>query len=144
MACHMRIVTEDAKLGSPELTLGILNGFAGTQRLPQYVGSAKAYEMILTGDAINGKEAHMLGLANHAVPKEELMTETYRLAERIAIKSKPATERIMHLLPYAKSENFNRGVEEEAKAFAQIFRTSDAKEGVQAFIEKRNPNFQDR
>ncbi|WP_077327306.1 enoyl-CoA hydratase [Virgibacillus siamensis] len=144
MSCHIRIVTENAKLGLPELTLGIIPGFAGTQRLPGYVGTAKAYEMILTGTPISGGEAHQFGLANHAVSEEELVEKSMKLATAIAAKSKPTINNVMHLIPYAKTARFADGVREEAEAFGKIFGSEDAKEGVQAFIEKRKPNFQDK
>ncbi|WP_188453470.1 enoyl-CoA hydratase [Virgibacillus oceani] len=144
MACHIRIVTENTKMGLPELSLGIIPGFAGTQRLPQYVGTAKAYEMILSGEPISGKEACQLGLANQAVAEDAVFTEAMKLAEKIASKSKPAINRIMKLIPYAKVEAFSEGSKAEAKAFGEIFGSEDAKEGVQAFLEKRKPNFQDK
>jgi len=144
MACHIRIVGENAKLGLPELTLGIIPGFAGTQRLPNYVGTAKAYEMILTGQPITGKEALTVGLANHAVQDEGVFEKAFELAETIAAKSKLTIDEVMKLIPYAKSEQFSKGVQEEAKAFGRIFGTEDASEGIQAFIEKRKPNFQDK
>ncbi|MBP1947719.1 enoyl-CoA hydratase [Virgibacillus litoralis] len=144
MACHIRIVSENAKLGLPELTLGIIPGFAGTQRLPHYVGTAKAYEMILSGQPISGTEAKAFGLANQAVKEEEVFNAATKLAEAIAAKSKPTINNIMHLIPYSKTEQFSQGVHEEAQAFGKIFGSEDAKEGVQAFIEKRKPNFQDK
>ncbi|NBJ68947.1 MULTISPECIES: enoyl-CoA hydratase [Clostridia] len=144
MACHMRIVTKSAKLGLPEITLGIIPGFAGTQRLPHYVGSAKAYEMILTGEPISGEEAYSYGLANKVVTEETLEEEAKQLAEKIATKSKLTIQQIMQLIPYAKTGLFAEGVSQEAKAFGQIFGSDDAKEGVQAFIDKRKPNFQDK
>lgn len=143
MACHIRIVTENAKIGLPEATLGIIPGFAGTQRLPQYVGTAKAYEMVLTGEPITGKEAHAFGLVNKVVADNELLAETTKLAEKIAAKSKPSIERIMKLIPFAKTEQFAKGVESEAEAFGAVFGSDDAREGVQAFLEKRKPNFKD-
>lgn len=144
MSCHIRLVTENAKLGLPELTLGIIPGFAGTQRLPQYVGKAKAYEMLLTGTPISGSEAHGYGLANRVVPEDEIFNEALKLAEKIASKSKPTINHIMHLIPFTKSDKFNDGVQEEANAFGEVFGSEDAKEGVQAFLEKRKPNFQDK
>lgn len=144
MACHIRIVTENAKIGLPETTLGIIPGFAGTQRLPQYVGTAKAYEMVLTGEPISGKEAFSLGLANQVVAEDELISKTTELAEKIAAKSKLSINSVMSLIPYAKTEQFATGVDAEAKAFGAIFGSEDAREGVQAFMEKRKPNFQDR
>ena len=144
MACHIRVVSEQAKLGLPELTLGIIPGFAGTQRLPQFVGSAKAYEMILSGDPISGIEAHRLGLANQVFSEDELFSEVTKLATKIAEKSKPTINRIMQLIPYAKTEQFSKGAQAEAKAFGEIFGSDDAREGVKAFMEKRKPKFQDK
>ncbi|MFC4556619.1 enoyl-CoA hydratase [Virgibacillus kekensis] len=144
MSCHIRIVTKNAKLGLPELTLGIIPGFAGTQRLPQHVGTAKAYEMILSGQPIDGQEAKELGLANQAVEEDELLDTAYKLARSIADKSKPSITSVMQLIPYAKTELFSTGVEKEAKAFGGVFGSEDAKEGIQAFIEKRKPEFKDK
>ena len=144
MACHIRIVTENAKMGLPEATLGIIPGFAGTQRLPQYVGTAKAYEMMLTGEPISGKEAHALGLANKLVSEDMLLAEATKLAEKIAAKSQPSIQRIMRLIPLAKTEQFSKGVQLEAEAFGEVFGSEDAREGVQAFLEKRKPNFKDK
>lgn len=144
MACHIRIASENAKLGLPELTLGIIPGFAGSQRLPRYVGSSKAYEMILTGEPISGKEAKYFGLVSQAVPGGDVFTEASKLAGKIAAKSKPAINRIMHLVPYAHVGQFAAGTKAEAQSFGEIFGSDDAKEGIQAFIEKRKPNFLDK
>ncbi|MBO8156401.1 MAG: enoyl-CoA hydratase [Bacillaceae bacterium] len=144
MACHMRIVTEDAKLGLPELTLGIIPGFAGTQRLPRYVGMPKAYEMILTSEPITGEEAFQYGLANMVVSEEELLDTARQLAQKVAQKSGPSIHAVMKLLPYAKTSQFDEGVNQEAIEFGKVFGSEDAKEGVQAFIEKRKPNFKDQ
>ncbi|MFD2627957.1 enoyl-CoA hydratase [Oceanobacillus kapialis] len=143
MACHIRIVAKSAKLGLPELTLGIIPGFAGTQRLPQHVGTAKAYEMILTGDPISGEEAYYFGLANRIVEEDQLLHETSILAEKIAEKSRPSIQHIMNLVPYAKTDLFDKGLEAEANAFKEVFGSEDAKEGIQAFLEKRKPDFKD-
>jgi enoyl-CoA hydratase len=144
MACHIRIVTENSKLGLPEITLGIIPGYAGTQRLPRFVGKAKAYEMILTGEPISGADAYIFGLANKVVKEEELILEATNLAEKITSMSKPVINQIMHLVNFSKSELFEKGVKEEAVAFSKIFTNDDAREGVQAFLEKRKPNFQDK
>lgn len=145
LACHMRIITKDAKIGLPEMSLGIIPGFAGTQRLPQYVGSAKAYEMILTAEPISGEEAGKYGLANHVVNNEEEgLQKAVEIANKITAKSGPAIQHVMELIPYAKTSKFSEGVAKEAQAFGQSFGTEDAKEGIQAFLEKRQPTFQDK
>lgn len=141
MACHIRIVTESAQLGLPELNLGIIPGFAGTQRLPQLVGNSKAYELILTGDPITGVEAGQIGLANQVVADDELFNYAESLAQKIVAKSKPTIKKVMQLVPYAKYSSFSAGVVAEAKAFGEVFGNEDAKEGIKAFIEKRKPNF---
>ncbi|MEW9675456.1 enoyl-CoA hydratase [Lentibacillus sp. L22] len=144
MACHMRIAAENAKLGLPELTLGIIPGFAGTQRLPRYVGTAKAYEMILSSEPISGKEALSFGLVNRVVDENAVVTESIKLAEKIASKGKLTIDRIMKLIPYSVTESFTDGMNAEAKAFSEVFDSEDAKEGVSAFLKKRKPNFQDK
>ncbi|MUK86931.1 enoyl-CoA hydratase [Ornithinibacillus sp. L9] len=144
MACHIRIVAENAKLGLPELNLGIIPGFAGTQRLPRYVGTSKAYELILSGEPISGVEAKDLGLANQAVADNEVFDEAMKLASKITAKSKPTINQVMQLIPFANTSQFAEGVRAEAKAFGEVFGSEDAKEGVKAFIEKRKPNFQDK
>lgn len=144
MACHMRIVTKEAKLGLPETTLGIIPGFAGTQRLPQHVGEAKAYELILTGEPVSGEEAAQIGLANHAVEEEELLDKAQDIAKKITAKSKPSVEKVMDLVSYAKFQSFEEGVQREAEAFSEVFGNEDAKEGIQAFIEKREAQFKDK
>lgn len=144
MACHMRIVGKEAKLGMPEINLGIIPGFAGTQRLPQYVGIPKAYEMILTGTILSGEEAHFYGLANTVCADDEVHAEAEKMATDIAQKSKLSINQIMKLIPYAKSSQFHEGAEAEAAAFGDIFGTEDASEGIEAFLEKRTPKFRDK
>lgn len=144
MACHIRIVTNNAKLGMPELNLGIIPGFAGTQRLPELVGKAKAYELILTGDFISGEEAEKIGLANRAVNEEEVFTVAEQIAKKIVEKSKPSITKIMQLIPCAKNSSFQEGAKKEAQLFSEVFGNDDAKEGIQAFIEKRKPQFRDK
>ncbi|PIC63598.1 enoyl-CoA hydratase [Sporosarcina sp. P13] len=141
MACHIRLVTKSAKLGLPELQLGLIPGFAGTQRLPRLVGVAKAAEIMLTSDPITGEEAVQWGLANHAYADEELMEATLKLAKKISLKSPIAMKHTLHMLSYSKDQSFYDGVEAEAKSFGEVFVSADAKEGIQAFIEKRQPTF---
>ncbi|MCP3030514.1 enoyl-CoA hydratase [Halobacillus sp. A1] len=144
MACHIRYVAEDAKLGLPELNLGIIPGFAGTQRLPRHVGAAKAYEMILTGVPISGEEAVEAGLANQSFSNDELFVSADKTAQLIAAKSGPSIHHIMKLIPYAHTTQLQEGIQKEAEAFGAVFGNEDAVEGVQAFIEKRKPEFKDK
>jgi enoyl-CoA hydratase len=142
MSCHMRFVSETAKLGLPELQLGIIPGFAGTQRLPRYVGAGKACQMMLTSEPITGKEAVQAGLAEAAYPEEELFAKTMDTAAVIAKKSPISVAAVLGLLQYTKSDSFYEGVQKEADFFGEVFASADAKEGVAAFIEKREPHFQ--
>ncbi|EIJ79198.1 enoyl-CoA hydratase [Bacillus methanolicus PB1] len=141
MACHFRLVSEDAKLGLPELQLGLIPGFAGTQRLPRYVGIARAAEMMFTSEPITGIEAVQYGLANHAYPESELLDNAYRIAKKIAKKSPVSIKAAIQLLNYAKTEEFYSGVKKEAELFGKVFVSEDAQEGIRAFIEKREPSF---
>jgi enoyl-CoA hydratase len=142
MACHMRFVTESAKLGLPELQLGIIPGFAGTQRLPRYVGVAKAAEMMFTSDPISGVEAVKWGLANRAYADEELLPKSLEIAKKIAKKSPVALKAAIHMLQFSKPSSYYEGVAAEAASFGSVFVSEDAKEGISAFIEKREPVFQ--
>nr|WP_239094151.1 enoyl-CoA hydratase [Bacillus sp. B15-48] len=141
MACHIRLVSEDAKLGLPELSLGIIPGFAGTQRLPLYVGTARSLEMMLTSEPITGKEAVGYGLANHVYPENELLDKAYILARKIAQQSPITVKAIISLQSFTKTERFESGMKREAELFGKTFATNDAKEGIEAFLEKRKPVF---
>lgn len=141
MACHMRIVTSTAKLGLPELQLGLIPGFAGTQRLPRYVGMAKAAEMLLTSDPISGEDAVRLGLANQAYSDDEMFPKAMELAKKIAKKSPVSVSAAMRMLQYTKDTSYHDGVKAEAESFGTVFVSNDAKEGINAFLEKREPDF---
>lgn len=141
MSCHIRLVSENAKLGLPELQLGLIPGFAGTQRLPRYVGVAKAAEMLLTSEPISGEEAVKWGLANHAYPEAELLDQAFKLAGKIAKKSPVSVKAAIELLNAAKTDEYYASVKKEAELFGGVFSSNDAKEGVEAFLEKREPKF---
>ncbi|KUP05740.1 enoyl-CoA hydratase [Bacillus coahuilensis p1.1.43] len=141
MSCHIRYVTHSAKLGLPELQLGLVPGFAGSQRLPHLVGRAKAAEMLFTSEPITGEEAVKWGLANASFSDEELMTKTTELCEKIASKSPIALKATSKLLSYTKSNRFYEGVNQEADLFGECFMSEDGKEGITAFLEKRKPEF---
>lgn len=141
MGCHIRLVTKTAKLGLPELQLGLIPGFAGTQRLPKLVGSAKAFEMLFTSDTLTGEEAVQWGLANKAVDEEVLMDEALKMAKKIAQKGPISVASVIELSRYAKHEEFYQGVDREAQLFGKVFTSEDGKEGITAFMEKRSPEF---
>jgi enoyl-CoA hydratase len=141
MACHFRLVTENAKLGLPELQLGLIPGFAGSQRLPKFVGAARAAEMLFTSDPITGMEAVQYGLANHAYPENELMENAYKIARKIAKKSPVSISAAIELLNFSKTPEFYAGVKREAVLFGKVFGSEDGQEGIQAFLEKREPQF---
>ncbi|KOP83661.1 enoyl-CoA hydratase [Cytobacillus solani] len=141
MGCHFRLVADNAKLGLPELQLGLIPGFAGTQRLPRYVGAARAAEMLFTSEPITGLEAVQYGLANHAYPESELLENAYKLAKKIAKKSPVSIKAAIELLNYSKTDKFLDGVKKEAELFGEVFVSNDGKEGISAFIEKREPKF---
>jgi enoyl-CoA hydratase len=141
MACHFRIATENARFGQPEVNLGIIPGYGGTQRLTQLIGKGKALELMLTGDMITAQEAKTLGLVNHLVAdKNELVNLSLKIMEKIVSKGAFALESII------KSVHAGFGVEDsgyaaEAKNFALCTNTEDFREGTMAFLEKRKPNF---
>jgi enoyl-CoA hydratase len=141
MSCHVRLVTENAKLGLPELQLGLIPGFAGSQRLPKYVGEAKALEMLLTSEPISGTDAVSLGLANHAFPEDSLAEETMKLAKKFAAKSPIAVAAAIDLINASKTLPYHERVKKEAGYFGTVFESADAKEGISAFLEKRQPQF---
>ncbi len=144
MACHIRIGGERVRLGQPEINLGIIPGFGGTQRLPRLTGQAKAIELILTGDMINAEEAKRLGLLNKVVPEGAVLKEAQGLAKKIAAKGKKAVEASLMAIQYGMEHPLPSGLTLEAELFGKICETEDKKEGVKAFLEKRQAKFQGR
>ncbi|PRD52076.1 enoyl-CoA hydratase/isomerase family protein [Sphingobacterium gobiense] len=140
MACHIRVASEEAKMGLPEVSLGIIPGYGGTQRLPQLVGRGKALEMIMTGDPIDARDALQWGLVNYVVSQKELISTCERLLERIYQRSNMAISAAIRAVNIGLMEP-EKGYEEEMDAFANAFDTPDFQEGVAAFLEKRKPNF---
>jgi enoyl-CoA hydratase len=141
MSCHIRIVSGNAKLGLPELQLGLVPGFGGSQRLAKYVGTAKAAEMLFTSEPISGAEAVEVGLANKACAENDVFETAMSMAEKIALKSPVALKAAIELLNFTKSNQFYEGIQKEAELFGHVFMSNDAKEGIQAFVEKRSPSF---
>lgn len=142
MACDLRVAADDAILGLPELNLGLIPGFGGTQRLRNIVGTAKAVEMVLTSKQLNGKEAVDIGLVQASVAKEEVVDTALALAKSlIEGKSMTSVTRALECIVKGENESLEHGLERERNRFAELFLTEDAKEGVTAFIEKRKPEF---
>ena len=140
MACHFRVASDTAKMGLPEVSLGLIPGYGGTQRLPQLVGKGKAFEMIMTAGMITAEDAKQMGLVNHVVSLEELLPFCEKLGERIMRNSPLAISAAIK----AVNANFKKGVngfEEEIKQFGNCFGTEDFTEGTAAFLEKRKANF---
>lgn len=141
MACHMRLASANARFGQPEVNLGILPGYGGTQRLTHLVGKGKALELMMTGDMINADQARELGLVNHVFPdKETLIEKCHEMLMKITAKAPIAIGLVIDCVNavYNKEEN---GYQTEANAFARCCGTEDFKEGAAAFVEKRKPNF---
>lgn len=140
MACHIRIVSENAKMGLPEVSLGVIPGYGGTQRLAQLVGKGKAFEMIVTADMINAADAYKWGLANYVTPQAELLNKCFEITNKIASKSPTAIRTAIKVINAGYNNSLN-GFEVEIEEFGKSFGTSDFKEGVGAFLEKRKANF---
>lgn len=138
MACHIRYASENAKLGLPEVTLGLIPGYGGTQRLPKLVGKGIANEMIFSAKMIPAHRAKEIGLVNEVYPIEELLTKTRELATTIASNSPMAISKAIHAVNLSDTE---KGFETEIRYFGELFDMDDKKEGVSAFLEKRKPNF---
>jgi enoyl-CoA hydratase/3-hydroxyacyl-CoA dehydrogenase len=141
MACDLRIAAESASFGQPEINLGIIPGFGGTQRLPRLVGEAKALEMNLSGDPIDAYEAHRVGLANQVVPDHELFDGALAWARQIAQKAPIAIEEIKKRSAHG---DLDEGLAAEAEGFARALGSEDAREGIGAFLSKRRPHFRGR
>ncbi len=140
MSCHFRVASDNARMGLPEVSLGVIPGYGGTQRLPQLVGKGRAMEMIMTAGMINADQALNYGLVNHVVPQEELLGLCEKLAVKISNNSSVA---IGHAIK-AVNEGFkhdSNGYAAEIKAFGKCFGTADFEEGTTAFLEKRKANF---
>ena len=141
LACDIRVASETASFGQPEINLGIIPGGGGTQRLPRLVGEGNAMEMILTGEIIDAQTAFNLGLVNHVVPADQLEIKTMEIANRIAEKSPIALRLAKEAIKLAARSNLDEGLRREVDLFALCFSSADKDEGVKAFLEKRKPEF---
>jgi len=144
LACDIRIASSKARLGQPEIKLGIIPGGGGTQRLTRLIGEGKAMELMLTGDMIGAEEALQLGLVNHVVAPEELEARTLELANRIAEMSPVALAMAKQAVKNAARLDLRAGLDAEVDLFSLCFSSEDKEEGVRAFIEKRKPEFKGR
>jgi enoyl-CoA hydratase len=141
LALDMRIASETASFGQPEINLGIIPGGGGTQRLTRLVGEGKAMEMILTGEIIDAHTAFDIGLVNHVVPADQLQAKTMDIAKRISEKSPIALQLAKEAVKLASRSNLDEGLRREVDLFALCFSTEDKDEGVSAFLEKRKAAF---
>lgn len=141
LACDIRLAADTARLGQPEVGLGITPGFGGTQRLPRLVGAAKAKELILTGEMIAAEEALRIGLVNRVYAAEELMARAMEMARTIASKSQLAVRYAKQAIIQGLEASISTALQLEAGAFALCFAHGDQREGMEAFLEKRKPKF---
>jgi len=144
LACDLRIASDKASFGQPEINLGIIPGGGGTQRLTRLVGEGKAMEMILSGAIIDAQTALAIGLVNHVVTADQLETKTMEIATRIAEKSPIALRLAKEAVKLASRSNLDEGLRREVDLFALCFSSEDKDEGVKAFLEKRKPEFKGR
>lgn len=144
LACHLRLAAEGAKLGQPEVKLGLIPGYGGTQRLPRLVGRAKALELLLTGAPVDAAEAHRIGLVNRVVPGDRLLEEARALLVTILANGPLAVARCLALVDQGEGLPLEAALALEAAEFGGMFATADAAEGTRAFLEKRPPAFTGR
>jgi enoyl-CoA hydratase len=137
LACHIRIAASGVSLGLPEIKLGLIPGFGGTQRLSRVVGASKAAEMILTGESVTAEEAHKIGLVSRVVPSHELMTQAEAIAGMIAARGVPAVQAVLHAIRGGLDIPLSEGLVREAELFGRLCVTSEKRKAVAAFIEKR-------
>ncbi|NPA67916.1 MAG: enoyl-CoA hydratase [Chlorobi bacterium] len=140
MACHIRLASENARFGQPEVSLGVTPGYAGTQRLTQLIGKGKALELLMTGAMIKADEALKLGLVNYVVPQEELIAKTEEILKTIMKQSPVAVAGVITCVDAYFTDGID-GFKTEVEEFGKCFGTEDFKEGTDAFLNKRKPNF---
>ncbi len=141
LACHIRVASDNAKFGLPEVSLGLLPGWGGTQRLPRVVGNGYAHEMIVTGQMIDAERAHHIGLVNHVVPLKKLLDTAIGLAQSILKNSPNAVARAMRCIQKGRGISLEDGLNIEVNAFKRLFTSEETQEGLAAFVEKRKANY---
>jgi len=144
MMCDIILAADTAKFGQPEITIGVIPGAGGTQRLPRAVGKAKAMEMVLTGRMMDAQEAERSGLVSRVVPAAELLDEAFKVAQRIASMGRAAVYAAKEAVNTAFESSLAEGIHFERRMFHAMFATEDQKEGMAAFAEKRQPSFKNR
>ncbi len=144
LSCDIRIISEKAKIGQPEINLGIIPGYGGTQRLTRLTGKPKAKEMILTGENIIASEALQFGIVNKVTSPEDLFKVAIEMAEKIASKGQVAVKAAKKAIDEGFEQDLTKALRTEAKYFGLVCNSEDKNEGVIAFMEKRKPNFQDK
>jgi len=144
MSCHIRIASANARFGQPEINLGMIPGWGGTQRMPRYVGKGKALELLLTGDMINAQEAYRIGLINQVVPAGQVMKAAQGLAKKIVSHSAVSISAMLDSVESGLAGSLADGLLGEANRCAALLDSQDMREGVRAFLEKRRPQFQDK
>ena len=144
MACHIRIAGEQAHLGQPEISLGLIPGFGGTQRLARLTNKSTAMELILSGEGITAQEAFRIGLVNRVVADEDVLKAAQELGGKIALKGGVAIAKSLDAIHNGLDMTLEEGLEYEAKLFGETCETEDMKEGVAAFLEKRAPQFKNK
>lgn len=140
MSCHFRIASDNAKLGLPEVTLGLIPGYGGTQRLPKLIGKGRAMQAIMTAEMFSAERAEQIGLVNEVVSLDDLLPRAKKIASKITFNSPKAITKAIEAINLSDSD---RGFENEVKSFGYLFEQQDFKEGTTAFIEKRKPDFKD-
>lgn len=144
MACHIRVASENARFGQPEVNLGIMPGWGGTQRLPRLIGKGRAIEMITGGEMISAEEANEIGLVNRVTPQTQLMETCEEIAKTILSRGPEAVRLSLEAVNHGVEMTQDLGLEYEANLFGVVFSTDDRKEGTTAFVEKRAPDFKGR
>jgi len=143
-ACHIRYASSKAMIGVPEINLGIIPGFGGTQRVPRHVGKARGIELVLTGRFMTAQEAYEYGLVQKVAPASEIVAEAKGLATQIATKGQVAIAAAMEAITEGLKVSQDQGMKIESECFGKLCVTEDKKEGITAFIEKRAPKFKDK
>lgn len=143
IACHIRLASENAKFGQPEVNLGVIPGFGGTQRLPRLIGTGRAYELILSGNMIDAQEAFRIGLVNRVYPIDELLVGAEKLARKIMAKGQIAVSLSLDAIGSTNNLSEIEGLQHEINLFSKSCGTNQFKEGTLAFLEKRTPDFSD-